>query len=223
MTLSRLKWALAVAALGVATVAFGTGVAKTVSAQQPPAASPSPSPSVTAPGPKRGDWQARQEQFLSALASKLGVSVDRLKQAITEARQEVGLPQRPAGRFGGPWHRGLGLNLETAARAMNISVDQLRQELPGKSLADVARAHNVDPSTVADALKSAAASRIDQAVSAGRISADQASQIKQRINERIDQLMTRQVPADAFQRGMKPQWGHGRPGGQPQARGGPGL
>jgi hypothetical protein len=95
------------------------------------------------------------------------------------------------------------MGLEAPARAMNLSVDQLRQQLPGKSMADVARANNVDPNTVANALKTEANRRIDEAVSAGRLTSDQANQMKQNLSSRIDQMMTRQVPANAQPRNQQ--------------------
>jgi hypothetical protein len=77
---------------------------------------------------------------------------------------------------------------------MGISVDQLRQELPGKSLAQVASAHNKNPSDVATALKNAANQQIDQAVSSGRLTADQGNQRKQQVDQQIDQRMNQVTP-----------------------------
>jgi hypothetical protein len=99
------------------------------------------------------------------------------------------------------------MGFDAAARAIGISPDQLRQELPGKSLADVAKAHNVDPTAVANAIKADATARIDRDVSAGRITAERAAQIKQDLSDRVDRMMTRQVPADAPQRGPGPRQG----------------
>ena len=180
------KRAIAALALGGAVLALGGVAADRVAAQQ--------TPTPTAPG---GAQQARHEQFLAAVAAKLNVTPDRLKQAMDEARQELGLPEKSGGPGSGPGRGGFGMGLDAAARAIGISPDQLRQELPGKSLADVARAHNVNPTTVANALRAEATTRIDQAVSAGRITAEQAAQMKQGLSDRIDQQMNRQVPAGA--------------------------
>lgn len=163
------------------------------------------------PGPATPSQSARPsyQAFLDALARRLGISTDQLQQAITDARNEVGLP---AGRgkfgFGGRGHGfgKLGLDASVAAQAIGISVDQLRQELPGKSLAQVAQAHGKNPADVATALKNAAHQRIDQAVAAGRLSADQASQLKQQADQRIDQYMQQVVPANG--RGFRG-WGWG--------------
>jgi hypothetical protein len=218
------KRTIATLALGGATVALGGSAASAAWAQGPE--SVPTAPAEQAPGPNRPDRAARQQQhqqFLAALAAKLNVSVEQLQQALEQTRQELG-PSRPAERGGpgpggsgqggpGPGHFGPGPRqggpgpgffgrggfggLEAAAQALNLSVDQLRQELPGKSLAEVAQAHNVDPSTVANALKTQASSRLDEAVAAGRIPADQAAEMKQRLGERIDRLMTQQAPTGA--------------------------
>ena len=108
-----------------------------------------------------------------------------------------------------------------AAQAMNLQPDQLFQELPGKTLTDVARAQNVDPTVVANALKTQASQRIDQAASAGRIPADQVAAAKQQANQHIDELMTRQVPAQG-QGGPGP-GGRGPFGPGPQGPGQPGA
>ncbi len=60
--------------------------------------------------------------------------------------------------------RGPMAGLDTVTSTLGITPQQLMQELPGKSLADVARAHNVDPSVLATALKAQADSRIDQMI-----------------------------------------------------------
>src|SRR5690348_7702861 len=90
-----------VAALSIAGAAIGV-----VSAQQ---------------GPQGGQQGAdRRDQLFNAVASKLGVSSDKLKQAFTDARKELGLPDqqgegrgrmgpRPGG-LGGPQPGGPGPN-----------------------------------------------------------------------------------------------------------------
>ncbi len=182
------------AAAGVALLLGGAAVG-VVGAQQTPTP---PTGQQTSPA------QTRYQQFLDAVAAKLGITSDKLKQAIDQTRQEQGLQGRRIGPHGWGWGfpgarghlRGvLGHELTVAAKAIGIDASQLRQELPGKSLADVARAHNVDPATVATALKTDADSRIDSLVTNGRLQADRAAELKQRAEQRIDQLMNRTLPA----------------------------
>jgi hypothetical protein len=212
MGLIRLKRTLVTTAVA-ATLVAGGAAASVAGAQQA-----TPTPSSVQPTPqakaRMGAVQERIDQYLSTLAAKLGVSVDKLKQALQETRQELGreanrqAPFRGApglpGRPGLPGsQRGLGpaivrgvvsFSLDSAAKAIGITAEQLRQELPGNSLADVARAHNVEPAKVAEALKADAAARIDQAVANGRLQADRAADLKARAAQQIDQSMNRQVP-----------------------------
>jgi prolyl-tRNA editing enzyme YbaK/EbsC (Cys-tRNA(Pro) deacylase) len=87
--------------------------------------------------------------------------------------------------------------LNAAATAIGIPVSQLQQELSAKSLAQVAQAHGKNPGDVAKALKNAEHQRIDQAVASGRLTADEATQQKQREDRRIDQQITQVTPAAA--------------------------
>jgi len=75
-------------------------------------------------------------------------------------------------------------------KAIGIDRPTLRQELrSGKTIADIAGDHNVDPQTVADALVAAATKRLDAAVTAGRITSERASKIEQRLPDRITKLV----------------------------------
>jgi len=159
---------------------------------------PAPSPVTTATA---GQGQASYQAFIDALAKRLGISSAMLQTAIGQARADAGLP---AGGGFGPGHGGpggpgrpggFGRNLSAAATAIGIPVAQLQQELPGKSLTDVAKAHSKNPADVATALKNDAHQRIDQAVASGRLTADQATQQKQQVDQRIDQQMTEVKPA----------------------------
>jgi hypothetical protein len=195
------------AAAGAAVLVLGGGALGVAWAQQAPATPPAQSAQATPSASDRG--QDHRQAFLSALAAKLGITTDKLQQAISEVRQEQGLPSGKGfgGRHRGGPGMGHGMGLDAAAQAIGITPDQLRQELPNKSLTDVARAHNVDPGKVANALKKAANDRIDQAVTAGRLNADQANQKKSQEAAEIDQLMTR-----TFGQGG-PNGFHKRPGG----------
>jgi hypothetical protein len=183
---------------GAAVLVLGAAAVGIASAQS------TPTPTATA-------GAARGQAFLDALAKRLGITTTALQQAITGARQDAGLPagngfpggrERGPGGPGGP--RGFGPQLDAAAQVIGISADQLRQELPGKSLAQVATAHGKNPSDVTAALKNAAHQRIDQAVSAGRLTADQGNQQKQQIDQRIDQQVNQAVPQGGFGPGRGP-------------------
>ena len=187
------------AVAGVAALTLVGASLGAVSAQQAPATSPNPAPTAPA-GPRQGapdqqqqaDRQQREQAFIAAVAAKLGISAEQLQQAMDQTRTELGIQER-GGPSGG--ERRLGGGLDAAAQALGVTVDQLRQELAGgQTLTQVAQAHNVDPTTVANALKQAANAHIDQEAAAGRIPADQVATAKQRAAERIDQMMTQTGP-----------------------------
>jgi transposase-like protein len=164
------------------------------------AAQTAPTPTPTA---RTGQAGNGPQAFVDALAKRLNISPATLQSAIDQARTDVGAPAGGFGRggpggpggprgprgFGGP-----GGDLTAAAQAIGISADQLRQELPGKSLTQVAQAHGKDPAAVATALKNAAHTRIDQEVTDGHLTADQATTRKTQTDQRIDQQMTQTVP-----------------------------
>jgi ribosomal protein S20 len=173
----------------------------------------------TQPSPTPSAGQQAYQKFIDSLASKLGVSSQTLQSDITQARQDAGLPANGGFGFGrgpgGPPRGGPGggFDVNVAAQTIGISPQQLRQELAGKSLAQVAQAHGKSGDDVDAALKNAANTRIDQAVSSGRLTSDQGNTQKSNIDTRIDQLVNQ----------VMPQAGQGGPGGRgPGGPGGPG-
>lgn len=100
------------------------------------------------------------------------------------------------GRRKGPPAKLPGLSnlLQDAAQAIGIPLDQLRQELPGKSLAEVAKAHSVSRDTLVSKLVAAETARIDDAVAKGRLTADQAARSKSRLSEAIGKAVDRTTP-----------------------------
>ena len=88
-------------------------------------------------------------------------------------------------------HRACGIVAET----VGIDRKELRTELrSGKTIAEIATAHGVDPQTVVDALVDAANQRVDRAAANGRITAERAAKIKERLPERITRLVNEWIP-----------------------------
>jgi uncharacterized protein (DUF433 family) len=82
--------------------------------------------------------------------------------------------------------------IATAAKALNIEPKALVAELrQGQSIADVAAAHHVAEQTVIDAIVSAATQKIDAAVTAGKLDANRAADLKAKLPERVKQLVER--------------------------------
>jgi uncharacterized protein YidB (DUF937 family) len=168
------------------------------------------------PTPTTPTRQQVEQSFLSKVAANLGIDLSRLQAALKQAQLQTvdeqlqagritpeqaqqardrinqgqggfGIPglghAGPGGRFGGP------LAAEAAA-AIGISEEQLRTELQaGKSLAEVAAAHNVSRDVLIQRLVEAETRAIDAAVTAGRLTQAQADQKKANLRDRISQMV----------------------------------
>jgi hypothetical protein len=87
-----------------------------------------------------------------------------------------------------------------AAHSIGIEPRALLQELrSGKTIAEVATEHGVQPRAVIDAIEAAATARVDKAQANNRITAEQAARLKQRIAvlvpRMVDQWHPRPRPA----------------------------
>jgi hypothetical protein len=135
-----------------------------------------------------------RQKFLEALASRLHVSVDQLNQAITGARQDAGLPARERHGFvpgrGGRFGAFLGKEADAVAALFKESTTDLRNELPGNTLADLAAKHGVKSDDVVNTIVKVADEQLDQTAQSRNIAADRVSQIKQKISERAQQFVT---------------------------------
>jgi polyhydroxyalkanoate synthesis regulator phasin len=117
--------------------------------------------------------------------------------ALKERLDETGAPLvfggfgRGLGDHVGPGPFGFGHfghlgKLEAAASYLGLSDDELRERLAdGKSLADIAKAEGKSVDGLVQALVTDAEKRIDDAVDAGRLTPEQASQLKEGLAERM--------------------------------------
>jgi hypothetical protein len=132
---------------------------------------------------------------LADIAEEQGVSSDDLKAALTTAFEQRQsdekaqftanldnlinsdqLAQEREGRRG----RGFGQNLDTVATALNMTEDELKTELlAGKTIADIAEAKGVSEDSVVSAIEAAINAQIDQAVTDGKLTADEAAKQKE--------------------------------------------
>jgi uncharacterized protein YidB (DUF937 family) len=143
-------------------------------------------------------------------AKQLGIPSSRLSDALKQALSDRVDAAVAAGRvtkaegdalkariqsndfplFGGP-HSGSGHfgfigRLESAAGYIGITEAQLRTELEsGKSLAEVAKAHGKSVDGLIDALVAAAKDKLDSAVSAGRLTKAQETEMLSVLKDRI--------------------------------------
>jgi predicted DNA-binding protein (UPF0251 family) len=86
-------------------------------------------------------------------------------------------------------HHARGDFLETAAAFLGMSQADLREALQGKTLAEVAKDKGKSVTGLVDALAAAQEKRIDEAVADGRITKEQASELKARLEEHIQALV----------------------------------
>lgn len=150
--------------------------------------------------------------YWQTLAQKLGTTVEKLQQAIKDARQEAAtegvkqglLTQRQADRITGATVPATIANagLEAAAKTLGMTTDALTTALrSGKTLLDLAREKNVDVTKLRTAIADAEKAAIDQLVKDGKLTQAQADKLKVNLKpENIDLLRNR--------------WGLGWPGWQ---------
>ncbi|MDH4146582.1 MAG: hypothetical protein OEY23_15595 [Acidimicrobiia bacterium] len=96
-------------------------------------------------------------------------------------------PDGPRGHHGHGFGRGPGgPAIETLTSVLGVDANALRQAMmDGKSIADLAAEQGVDVQAVVDALVTEAANHIDEAVTAGRLTADEAATKKADLAQRI--------------------------------------
>jgi len=125
---------------------------------------------------------------------------DELKQAIESGQGPLGLGIGPGlglglgGGFGpGPGpvpFAHAGGQLDAAAKAIGIDTSTLLNELRnGKSIADVAKEHNVSVDKVEQAMYDAAKAKLDQAVKDGHLSSDMEAKLLDGLKQGIDALV----------------------------------
>src|SRR5688572_18576520 len=167
---------LAVGGAAVVLGAAALGAATMVQAQ----ATPTPAPTST-PGQQQQQRQNTQDRYLQALATRLNVTVDRLREAMQQARQDAGIPDRPAtpfdghGRGGFPGRGPLGFpgqQNQALATLFNITPEQLRTELPGKTIAEVAQAHGKTAQDAINTIVTTSNQQIDQMATQRNLSAE---------------------------------------------------
>jgi len=184
-------------AVGIAAVSpLGLAGAQNTPGTSVPAPAPSPpGPSTGAPNAKPG-MPGRRGSGANPLSDTLkelvanGTITQAQADAITaKMKSKIGQGHADEGGRGFAMFKEFG---QTAADAIGIDVKTLMAELKGgKSLADVAKAHNVDPQKVIDALVAKAGAQIDKAVADGKLTADKAAAAKAKLSARVTAMVNR--------------------------------
>ncbi len=169
--------------------------------------------------------KAEQQAIINDAASQLGVTPQKLTDALTQAlknrvdaavkagtlttEQGDAIKKRidageaplflgpPLGhRFGGRGFGGPGFahphpaGLESAATYLGMTQPQLREALSsGKTLAQIAKDKSKTVAGLVDAMTAAATKKIDAAQAAGKITKDQAADMKAHLNDAITELV----------------------------------
>jgi polyhydroxyalkanoate synthesis regulator phasin len=220
----RNKVAIAAMSAGLA----GGAIAATVftpmigGAQTTPPTTAAPAPDQQQPGQQQpgqqGPRQDREQRVRDALQELVtqGVINQQQADAVLAKLQSLGPPAGGRGGHGGH-HRGP--KLDAAAAAIGIPVDQLRTELQNggtpKSLADVARAHNVDPQKVIDAMVAEAEQHLAEEVTSGKLTQQEADAKKAELRTRITEKVNNAGPMGGPGKGRGPRNGRGPSGENP--------
>ena len=100
------------------------------------------------------------------------------------------------GKGGAFGHLGAFGGLDEIAKALGTTPKQLIQDLmSGKSIKDIAAANHVDINKLIDDAVKAASDRIDKAEAAGKITADQAKNAKDKLRDAITKLVNGEMPS----------------------------
>lgn len=168
--------------------------------------------------------QSQEKNFLQERISRIGSALKGLVSDGTITQDQADkvastlandMPREGHGGHGHGMHgmRGPGgLDFSVAAKALNLTEDQLRTELDkGTTLATLAQQKGVSTDNVITALVDAAKQRLAQDVQGGRLTQAQADQISSSLTQRI----TQEVQQGRPQRGERGPGGMGMPGGSP--------
>lgn len=101
-----------------------------------------------------------------------------------------GFGHRGFGDFGDLGHLGHFGSLEAAASYLDVTEAELRERLQdGDTLAEIAKAEGKAVNGLVQALVAASTEKIDDAVADGRLTKERAAELKQRLEERITDLV----------------------------------
>jgi polyhydroxyalkanoate synthesis regulator phasin len=180
-----------VAVVGV-VVALGAG-SYALSSVLPAGAQSRAAVATNGPAGPRGE---RIKGVLDGLVADGTISQDQEDKIIAALKEAA---PDPGPGFGRRHPRILKAAVETAAKALDMSTDDLKAELKaGKSVADVAADKGVALDTVTQALTDAANTAIDKAVADGMLSADRAAEIKAKLPDAITRFENATRPEGGF-------------------------
>jgi hypothetical protein len=169
--------AAGVTALAIPALAANTPTPSTTASPKPSA---SPAPDSTAAQDARQKAITDQLKSLVDDGTLTQAQADKVAEKLAAAKELPGL-DGPHRGFGGPG-MGFGAGIQqledAAAKALGLSVDDLRTQLrSGSTLADIAKKQNKDVTTLTSTLTKAAQAQLTQAVKDKKITQEMADQI----------------------------------------------
>jgi hypothetical protein len=184
--------AAAIGVTGITGIAF-VGPALFSASASTATDAPSPSPSAGPDQPKPPDQRLQRIKDALSDLVKAGTLTQKQADAVAEKLNQIGVrgPHGPGGPHLHVGRGGLKVALETAAKALGITTDELRTALRnGDTLAEVAQRQKVEVAKLVDALVEAATQRIDDAVADGRLPQARADRLKAELRQQITALVT---------------------------------
>jgi len=232
MTKKR-KLKFAAGATAIATIVVGLGAAGAVAASK--AFSPSEESKAViddAAGQLGVEPAALSKALKQAAKNRIDAAVEagRLSKEQANALKERidsgdGVPFF-GGMRGGPdqshfGHFGQVGNLEAAAAYLGLTQAELREQLANKTLAEIAKAEGKSVEGLVQALVVTAQKAIDEAVADGKLTQEQADDVKAKLKDHIEDLVNGEFPHRGFMPhpGLEP--GSGSPRAPPPFFGGP--
>lgn len=118
--------------------------------------------------------------------------------------------------FGGPGHHGESqrgpqsgfapqqAGFEGVGRLLGLTPTQLRDELRGKSLAELGQARGKSRDEVGQAYAQGVSDVLDRAVAGGRLARERADRILERVRQTLDRVLDRAWPDPVLQRATRP-------------------
>jgi uncharacterized protein (DUF433 family) len=145
------------------------------------------------------DHGVEVQKVIDAMVAEAKAKLDALATALPDRIAAIVNGVAPLGRPDGPGRGrgfGLGAGLDAAAGALGVSTSDLEASLrSGSSIADVAKDKGVDLQKVIDAMVAAATTRIDQAVTDGKLDRAAATKLEAGLTDQITAIVNGQRPA----------------------------
>jgi len=156
-------------------------------------------PSADPAGPRCMGPKAKFKDVLDGLVQDGTITQDqedKIIQAFKDAKPERQPGTGPLGRRGrvGPGEILKGM-VDVAANTIGVPPADLANELKsGKSVADVANEHNVDPQTVVQAIVDAGNKKVDDAVANGKLTSTQGDKVKSHLSDAATKFVNHTRP-----------------------------